>query len=700
MKKSRRNTALKALSLLMLSLLVLLSGGLLMCAKSLQEHGAYETEQLSDSPILDEVMDFNPDALCDIRLYESENAQLDFRMKYALTRNGKPCCNTVVTVTHPGGKTMLSNYDAEVIPSAVKKLTLTYITDATCPEPSFEFSPGHDNPVSYIAYYTYDPISAENISFREWLFDQKGINTEGLSDNDVNNSYLFGYQDEYNDYLISNKTYTLPEGYYNVTLGIAEESVVRFSEEHFLISTFEFRNIIPVIAAICAVLAIVPAVYLCFAAGWRTEGDVPSPSFFERIPLGIFLILSGGAVYGIVRLIMHQLPLSGAGVPKILFCALLTYLAVLIVISAVYSLIARMKCRGWWKDTLIYRVSILPSQISDIGTVIACCGCWLLVNILLLVCAITRPVLGILLFSIFNALAALIVLVVTAQWQKLRKSAQTIADGNFSHRVDTGGLFKPLKEHGKSINRMGEGVRVAVDEQMKSERMKTDLITNVSHDLKTPLTSIVSYVGLLKNEAIDNPTAREYIDTLDRQATRLGRLIEDLVEASRATSGCISAQLMPLNIGELTEQAVSEYEMRLEQSRITPIVSLKSESLTAMADGRLLWRVIDNLLSNVCKYGLPCTRLYIDVCRQGDSVTMSFRNISAIQLNIPPDELMERFVRGDNSRTTSGSGLGLTIARSLTELQNGTFTLEIEGDLFRTHISLPAAAQSTVESED
>ena len=700
MKKARRNTALKVISLLMLSLLILLSGGLLTGAKVLYDHGAYETVLLCDSPILDEIMDFDPDVLCDINLYRSEDAKLDFRMKYASTRKDKPCCNTVVTVTRPGGKTVLSNYDANVIPSTVRKLTLTYISEPISSKPSFEFTPGHDNPVSYIAYYSYDTINADNISFREWLFDRKGINTEGLSDNDVNDSYLFDYQHEYNDFLISNKVYTLPEGYYNVTLGIARDSVVRFSEEHFLISAFEFKSIIPLIAAICAVIALAPAVYLCFAAGWLAEGDAPSPSFFERIPLGIFLMLSAGAVYGLVLLIRQLLPLSGAGVLRLLLCVLLAYLVVLAVICAVYSLIARMKCRGWWKDTLIYRVTILPSQLSDIGTVIACCGIWLLVNILLLVCALSRPVLGILLSTIFNVIAALIILVVTAQWQKLRKSAQTIAEGDFSHSVDTGGMFKPLKEHGESINRMGEGVRVAVDEQMKSERMKTDLITNVSHDLKTPLTSIVSYVGLLKNEAIDNPTAREYIDTLDRQATRLGRLIEDLVEASRATSGCISAELMPLNIGELTEQAVSEYELRLEQSLITPVVSLGSDNLTAIADGRLLWRVIDNLLSNVCKYGLPSTRLYIDVSRRNESIVVSFRNISAIQLNIPPDELMERFVRGDNSRTTSGSGLGLTIARSLTELQNGTFTLEIEGDLFRTHISLPAAAQSSVRSED
>ena len=225
---------------------------------------------------------------------------------------------------------------------------------------------------------------------------------------------------------------------------------------------------------------------------------------------------------------------------------------------------------------------------------------------------------------------------------------------------------------------------------MKSERLKTELITNVSHDIKTPLTSIINYVDLLKKEELTGQAA-EYVEVLDRQSRRLKKLTEDLVEASKASTGNIKANLMPTDMGELVSQAVAEYEEKLELAKLEVIVNETEEPLYAMVDGNLTWRVLSNLLSNACKYSQTGTRVYIDLKKEEAFVTVSMKNISKDALNIPVEELMERFVRGDSSRHTEGSGLGLNIAQSLVNLQKGKFTLEIEGDLFKAYMKFPEA---------
>ena len=218
--------------------------------------------------------------------------------------------------------------------------------------------------------------------------------------------------------------------------------------------------------------------------------------------------------------------------------------------------------------------------------------------------------------------------------------------------------------------------------------MKTELITNVSHDIKTPLTSIINYVDLLQKSPAPEEQA-EYLAVLDRQAKRLKKLTEDLVEASKASTGNLPVHLAPTNLKEIIDQAIGEYEDRLTAAGLEPVIVLPQEGLSVLADGRLLWRVLDNLLNNACKYAQSGTRLYVEAAPQGDRAFLSMKNISRQQLNLSPDELMERFVRGDSSRNTEGSGLGLNIAKSLVELQQGKFTLAIDGDLFKAVISLP-----------
>ena len=224
---------------------------------------------------------------------------------------------------------------------------------------------------------------------------------------------------------------------------------------------------------------------------------------------------------------------------------------------------------------------------------------------------------------------------------------------------------------------------------MKSERFKTELITNVSHDIKTPLTSIINYVDLLEKEEINNETAKEYIDVLSRQSTRLKKLIDDLLEASKVSTGNISVNLMKFELGILLSQALGEYEERFEKNNLHVVLNKPDEMLFVMADNRHMWRVFDNVLNNIAKYTQQGTRVYIDAKRNGKNVEISFRNISKDALNISGDELMERFVRGDSSRNTEGSGLGLSIAKSLTEVQNGKLDIQIDGDLFKVLLTFP-----------
>ena len=270
--------------------------------------------------------------------------------------------------------------------------------------------------------------------------------------------------------------------------------------------------------------------------------------------------------------------------------------------------------------------------------------------------------------------------------RKLQKGGQALAEGQYDHTVDTQRLWGDFRRHGENLNAVQQGVQKAVAEQMKSERLKTELITNVSHDIKTPLTSIVNYVDLLKKENVENAAAREYIDVLDRQSQRLRRLTEDLVEAAKAATGNVAVNWEATDVNVFLHQVVGEYEQRLRQAGLEPVLTTDEAAPRIMADGRLLWRVMDNLLGNVCKYALPGTRVYVSASLQGYKVRLTVKNISRTPLNVSADELTERFVRGDASRSTEGSGLGLNIAASLVKLQKGEFNLTVDGDLFKAQM--------------
>ncbi|MCD8340831.1 MAG: HAMP domain-containing histidine kinase [Clostridiales bacterium] len=274
-------------------------------------------------------------------------------------------------------------------------------------------------------------------------------------------------------------------------------------------------------------------------------------------------------------------------------------------------------------------------------------------------------------------------------WLRVQKGGEVLASGDLSYQTDTTGLPRDLRRHAEHMNTASQAMEQSVSERIKSDRFRTELITNVSHDLKTPLTSIINYVDLLKKLNLQDETAREYLDVLDRKSQRLKTLTEDLVEASKASAGVLTVNKERLDLSQLVHQAIGEYEDRLERAKLEVRVQAPKEPIFVMADGRHTWRILENLLSNCTKYAMPGTRVYVDLVKKDGFAAVSVKNISADPLNIPASELMERFVQGDESRSTEGSGLGLSIAQSLARLQGAEFQLAVDGDLFKASLTFP-----------
>jgi signal transduction histidine kinase len=269
---------------------------------------------------------------------------------------------------------------------------------------------------------------------------------------------------------------------------------------------------------------------------------------------------------------------------------------------------------------------------------------------------------------------------------KIMEGAQEIKNGKIDYKIEIQGndSFTILAEN---INNISEGLDNAIDEKLKSERMKSELITNVSHDLKTPLTAIINYVGLIKKEEdIQPPYLNDYVNILDNKSKRLKVLIEDLFEASKASSGTINLNIEKLNLSQLLKQSIGENEEKLAKSNLELIIDLPKDPVYINCDGKRMYRVFENLLTNIAKYSLENTRVYIQIKENGDNVYVDMKNISSYQLNFEPDEITERFKRGDLSRNTEGSGLGLAIAKDLVELQKGKFDIQIDADLFKVEL--------------
>ena len=327
---------------------------------------------------------------------------------------------------------------------------------------------------------------------------------------------------------------------------------------------------------------------------------------------------------------------------------------------------------------------------------------------------------GFIVLMLLKIICAIAYMGFVCMMQELFMGGDQLAKGEYGHKVNTRFMFGKFKEHGENLNHINEGVQLAVDDRMKSERMKTELITNVSHDIKTPLTSIINYVDLLQKEDIEKEPEASYIEVIARQSARLKKLIVDLVDASKASTGNVKVELVNMDANMIAEQASGEYIDKLMQKNITLVTNLAKDRAGIEADGRHLWRVFDNLLNNAFKYTMPGTRLYVNTyitdedgnvlrdlkksIKEPAKVCIEFKNISEAPLNISSDELMERFVRGDSSRNTEGSGLGLSITRSLCQLQHADFNIVIDGDLFKAVITFaycrePEEEQTTEEEQ-
>ena len=271
----------------------------------------------------------------------------------------------------------------------------------------------------------------------------------------------------------------------------------------------------------------------------------------------------------------------------------------------------------------------------------------------------------------------------------IQKGIKRMKAGDLGEKIKTDWLFGSFKTIAEDLNALADVVAIAAEKQLKSERMKTELITNVSHDIKTPLTSVINYVDLLQQPHTEEEGA-QYLEVLSRQSSRLKKLVEDLMDMSKASSGNVAVNITSMDAVEAVNQALGEFSDKLDDARLTPVFRTPDSQLHILADGRLTWRVLSNILSNVVKYALPGTRVYLDLLRLDKTVVLSVKNISREELNISAEELTERFVRGDASRNTEGSGLGLNIAQSLMQLQKGSLDLTVDGDLFKVTLTFPA----------
>ena len=455
---------------------------------------------------------------------------------------------------------------------------------------------------------------------------------------------------------------------------------------------YQYRFALVVLVCVCLAALLCLVVYLLSAAGHRPDRQGIALNPFDKLPGDLYLAAVIGGVTLLAMLFRRSFYWEG-------WITLVTGIACLLaagilVTAFLMSLATRVKYgQGyWWRRSVIGFCLVLLLRACrfvvrgarSLFGMLPTIWKWLLIGGLawIFTLACLNPYttgLGALATACLWAF-----LIVYPAWSfgQLRKAARRMAEGKFQEKVPLDHLHGSFRQIAQDLNALGQGASLAVERQLRSERMKTELITNVSHDIKTPLTSIVNYVDLLQKPHTPQE-GEQYLEVLARQSQRLKKLTEDLVEMSKASSGNIPVNLAPVNVVELVNQALAEYEEKLKKAQLPVVFTARQSEILTMADGRLFWRVLDNLLGNCVKYAQPGTRVYVDVVKYEKKVMISMKNVSRAELNLPAEELMERFVRGDCARNTEGSGLGLNIAKTLMELQKGKLNLVIDGDLFK-----------------
>ena len=436
--------------------------------------------------------------------------------------------------------------------------------------------------------------------------------------------------------------------------------------------------------ALAAGLGLLLLLIALSGAGWSKKADEPVSAGLCKIPTDVLYLL-----WGIALIVWFAATLNVYWHRSSLYLTIMAALLPWLLTPGIYIVTVKIKTRTFVRSALLY---LLVKSASNALGLLWKLGLFYLFSLgaaAIVFFLFRRSTFGLLLIYLAVKLVQLAGLVVLAvNLHTLQKGARDLADGNY-HEIGNPLLFGEFKKHANALNSIGQGVERAVEARIKSEKTKSELITNVSHDLKTPLTSIVNYIELLQREDLQNDKAKEYIEVLQRQAQRLKKLTDDVVDASKAAAGSVEAQKERIDLGVVLSQLCGEYADQMERAGLQLVSELPEAPPTVIADGRLLSRVLDNLMSNAVKYSMRGTRVYLSLQAYSGTAAITLRNISGAPLNVSPEELTERFVRGDRSRNTEGSGLGLYIARSLTELMNGSFRIGIDGDLFRVDLGFP-----------
>ncbi len=516
------------------------------------------------------------------------------------------------------------------------------------------------------------------------------------------------YLNAYDKKAVTIRYYESPE--YTVAITLDSGSILDRSGTSLELvqMIYELRYSLMIVMAVALAVLGVGLVYLCCAAGKTKAGQKPRPGGLNRLALDVYAAAGTGAgiVLGTlaVQLVEHWIFNMDNLNPGTLALVGLVLLGVaLICVGFYFALCAQLKMRDWywWKHSFLswltgklwqglklswQGIKLLAELLPVIWRYVligGIMGIGLTVTALLVASISIWPLLVVIL------ICAVIVIYSGYSYGVLLRGAEKMAGGDLDSRIDTRFLLGDYAKCAEHLNALADVAILAAQKQMQSERMKTELITNVSHDIKTPLTSIINYVDLLQRAKTPEDRA-QYLEVLGRQSQRLKKLIEDLMEMSKASTGNMAVDLIRLDAVETVNQALGEFSDKLETSNLTVVFQPPRESMRIYADGRLSWRVLSNLLSNIVKYALPGTRVYVDVTRLEGRVLISLKNISREPLNVSADELTERFVRGDASRNTEGSGLGLNIAKSLMELQKGQLELLVDGDLFKVTLIFPS----------
>ncbi len=515
-------------------------------------------------------------------------------------------------------------------------------------------------------------------------------------------SYTYTYlvrEEDGEYYIYHSYDDTEEEGLYRVSIYINKDMNISdvYTNEYNLFTEIQQKeSSILITMAISFVLGIIILILEFIGAGRRIGTDEISDNILTKLPYDVFTVVVLFIISLFGRMFVNTVrEYSVSTIREYVFELIPTVFSLMMAALLFYAWLMttaiHIKKKQLLNRTLIVRaieyVFSWLGFLPKIWKVALGMLAWLFLSFLLIAVQSTGTKLFIFLFMILLSIG---VMYQARYLIDLHHASKEIANGNLDYTVDMNRMkyaIPALKEHAMYLNSIEEGMQKAVQEQMRSERLKAELITNVSHDIKTPLTSIINYVDLLQKDHTEEQQ-KQYLEVLDRQSQRLKKLTEDVVEASKASTGNIEVHMCDTSIPEIIEQAFGEYEEKLQINQLEVIRDIP-EQLIIQSDGRLLWRVFRNLLSNISKYALPGTRVYIDVEEDQNTVTITLKNTSKDALNISATQLLERFTRGDSSRHTEGSGLGLNIAQSLIELLGGTFTLTVDGDLFKVTMALP-----------